>query len=101
MSKLIWLAMLQPRKVLHKLVSLFVTGLYGVPVKTIDTKRGFVHQVTVIMHLHMAPMYVYEEYGSWLDIDKNLSEKDMKTYLKWVYILLICINLVKIFYFIY
>ncbi|VVC27145.1 Hypothetical protein CINCED_3A011748 [Cinara cedri] len=82
-SKLIWLAMLQPKKMLHKLVSQYITGIYRLPVKGIESKRSCLHQVTVDMHLHMPPHYVYEEYRSWLDVNRQLSDKQKISFRQW------------------
>lgn len=76
--------MQQPERLLHKLVAQYISGIYGLPLKGIDSKRSCLHQVTVLMHMHMSPEQVYEEYGSWLEVDKNLSDQEKISFRQWV-----------------
>lgn len=88
MSKMIWLTIQQPKKMLHKLISQYITGVYGLSPKALDARQSYLHQITVEMHLRMKPINVYEEYISWLDVNKKLLESQQISFRQWVYILL-------------
>jgi len=68
------------------LISQYVNGIYGLPVKTNDSKKSCLHQVLVFMHLYLEPNYIYSEYNSWLDFKPTLPmEKQNKNIFNWVY----------------
>jgi len=81
---LIWLIIQQPRKMLNLLISQYVTGICGLPVKGIESKRSFCHQGLVSIHEHMNPFYIYQEYKNWLSFDLNLPIDQKQNLRQWV-----------------
>lgn len=84
LSTLIWLIIQQPRKMLNLLISQYVTGICGLPVKGIESKRSCCHQGLVGIHAHMDPSYIYQEYMNWLSFDLNLSVDQKQNLRQWI-----------------
>lgn len=69
---------------LHTLISQYVSGIYGLPVKGIESKTSCLHQGLVDMHLHMDAFYIYREYSDWLDFKTKLSKDQKQNLRQWV-----------------
>jgi len=69
---------------LNLLISQYVTGICGLPVKGIESKRSCCHQGLVGIHAHMDPSYIYQEYMNWLSFDLNLSVDQKQNLRQWV-----------------
>lgn len=84
MRTLTWLIIQQPRKMLNLFISQYVTGIYGLPIKGIESKRSCCHEGMVSIHAHMDPSYIYQEYMNWLSFDLNLSVDQKQNLRQWV-----------------
>lgn len=81
--------MQNPKKVFHVLVSQYITGVYELPVKGIDTKRSYLHDAMVEMHSHLDLSIVLNEYSGWMEYDRLQStERQRQCFLIWVYLFL-------------
>lgn len=69
---------------LNLLISQYVTGIYGLPVKGFEAKRSCLHQGLVSIHAHMNRSYIYQEYMNWLSFDSNLSVDQKHNLRQWV-----------------
>jgi hypothetical protein len=84
MTKLIWLVMQQPKRILHLLIKQYVSGICGLPVKSIDCQRSCLHRVLVEIHSNMNPQFIYQEYSNWLDFKASLVENEKFNLRQWV-----------------
>lgn len=84
MTKLIWLVMQQPQRILHLLIRQYISGICGLPAKGIDAKRSCLHRVLVEVHLNMNPRYIYQEYINWLNFTCTLPETQKHNLRRWV-----------------
>lgn len=84
MTKLIWLVMQQPRRILHLLIKQYISGICGLSTKSIDTQRSCLHRVMVEMHSNMNPQFIYQEYINWLDSSASLREIEKYNLRQWV-----------------
>lgn len=88
LSKLIWLVIQQPKKMLHILVSDYITGICGLPPTTLPTllptKKTHLYDTMIEMHTHMNINYIYDEYNSWLDFELNLTLNQKESLRGWV-----------------
>lgn len=88
MSTLIWLVLQQPKKMFNILISQYISGICGLPVKRIDSKRTCVHQVLIDIHFNMNASDIYQEYIHWLSFSSNLSVDHKQNLRHWVCLLL-------------
>jgi len=84
MTKLIWLVMQQPKRILHLLIKQYVSGICGLPVKSIDCQRSCLHRVLVEIHSNMNPQFIYQEYSNWLDFKASLVENEKFNLRQWI-----------------
>lgn len=77
--------MQNPQKMLHLLISQYISGIYGLPVKGIDSKRGIFHQVLIYLHSNMNKSYIFQEYSNLLKYDElKATNKERKNLHSWV-----------------
>lgn len=86
MSTLIWLVFQQPQKMFHLLISQYVCGIYGLPVRTSVSKKSCLHKVLMFMHIGIEINYIYLEYSNWLDLKSKVPANQNKNLYNWVYI---------------
>lgn len=84
MTKLIWLVMQQPKKILNLLIQQYVSGICGLPTKSVNARKSFLHRVLVEIHSNMNPQHIYQEYTNWLDSNLNLPAMQKQNLKRWV-----------------
>lgn len=71
--------MQQPKKMLHLLIKQYITGICGLKRKEFSADRSYLHEVLILMHLHMESVLVFDEYTDWLEYPvkySNEAERD-------------------------
>jgi len=77
--------MQQPLKVFNLLISQFIIGINGSPVKVMKREKSCLDQVLIEMHLGMPDSYIFAEYISWLNYPQKYSCSEHRGHLyQWV-----------------
>lgn len=73
----------------HLLISQYIENKSVLPKKSIDDPKTCLQHVLVDMHLHMNACHIYEEYTTWLDAKKVLTDQEKINLRQWVCLFMI------------
>lgn len=75
--------MQQPKKILHILISDYITGIFGLLPTPHTSMKKHLYDFLMELHKYMNISYIHDEYNTWLNY-LNLSLYEQSTLCGWV-----------------